>query len=158
MMVTIVRMMTVAPSNDPITMATSGCSSVTKKRITMDWDYNNKCFKARELLQLLSFICSFDIMFLYWKFTICQFVFSYFIKLGTMFTIWKIPPATRSNGKQNIQFQNKSANNAKVSRVNRNTLCCLTFPRSRQQTSHYKLLFSQFWAEELGSSFLWQKL
>ena len=24
-----------------------------------------------------------------------------------MFAIWKIPPATLSNGKQNIQFQNK---------------------------------------------------
>ena len=37
----------------------------------------------------------------------CQFVFSYFIKLGTMFAIWKIPHVTRSNGKQNIPCQNK---------------------------------------------------
>ena len=36
-----------------------------------------------------------------------QFVFSYFIKLVTMFAIWKIPSATRSNGKQNISYQNK---------------------------------------------------
>ena len=27
--------------------------------------------------------------------------------LRTMSAIWKISPATRSNGKQNIQFQNK---------------------------------------------------
>ena len=32
---------------------------------------------------------------------------SHFINLGTMVSIWKIPPATCSNGKQNIQFQNK---------------------------------------------------
>ena len=34
-------------------------------------------------------------------------MFRYFFKLGTKFTIWKILPATRSDGKQNIQFQNK---------------------------------------------------
>ena len=28
------------------------------------------------------------------------------LKLGPMFAIWKIPPATRSRGKQNVQFQN----------------------------------------------------
>jgi len=37
----------------------------------------------------------------------CQFVFIYFIKHGTMFTILKISPATRLNGKQNNQFKNK---------------------------------------------------
>ena len=48
----------------------------------------------------------------------CQFVFNYVIKLGTMFVIWNIPPATRSNAKQNIQFQNKlMGNNAEATRV-----------------------------------------
>ena len=36
------------------------------------------------------------------------FVFSYFIKLRTKLAIWKILPATHSNSKQNIQFQNKN--------------------------------------------------
>ena len=36
-----------------------------------------------------------------------QFVASYFIKLGTMFIIWKVPPVNRWNGKQNIRFKNK---------------------------------------------------
>ena len=35
------------------------------------------------------------------------YVYSYFIKLGTMFAVGKIPPAKRSNGKQNIQFHSK---------------------------------------------------
>ena len=39
------------------------------------------------------------------------------------------------------------------SKVNRNSLWCLTFPRSRQLTSRYKLLLCQFWAEELANSF-----
>ena len=34
--------------------------------------------------------------------------FNYLIKLRTMFEFWKIPPVSRSNGKQNIQFQNKT--------------------------------------------------
>ena len=34
-------------------------------------------------------------------------VFSYFINLRTMLPILKILPATHSNDKQNIQFQNK---------------------------------------------------
>ena len=33
-------------------------------------------------------------------------IFFNFINLGTVFAIWKILPASRSNGKQNIQFQN----------------------------------------------------
>jgi len=46
----------------------------------------------------------FNITFLWlqrgcWWFTACQFVFIYVIKLGTMFAIWKIPLATRSNDK-----------------------------------------------------------
>ena len=52
-----------------------------------------------------------------------------------MFAIFKIPPEIRPNGKQNIQFQNKIDNIAEASRVNRYTLRCLTFPRSRQQAS-----------------------
>ena len=40
-------------------------------------------------------------------FTACPIVFSYFIKLGIVFAIWKVPPAAYSNGKSNIQFQNK---------------------------------------------------
>ena len=39
-----------------------------------------------------------------WRFTACQFVLSFFIKLGKTFAIEKFPPATRSNGKQNIQL------------------------------------------------------
>ena len=62
---------------------------------------------------------------------------------------------------QNVQIANKTSsfktqligNNAKASRVNHNTLWCLTFWRSRQQTSCYKLLVSQFWAEELVPPF-----
>ena len=34
-------------------------------------------------------------------------MFSYFIKFETMFAVGKIPPATCSNGKQNVQFENK---------------------------------------------------
>ena len=49
---------------------------------------------------------SYDLLTFLW-FTAPQFVFSYFIKFGTVFAIWKIPPATHSSGKQNIQFQNK---------------------------------------------------
>ena len=53
----------------------------------------------------------------------CQFVFSYFIKLGTMFAILKIPPATCSNGKTKSTFKTELiGNNSEVSRVNRNTL------------------------------------
>ena len=55
------------------------------------------------------------------------FVFSYFIKLRTKLAIWKILPATHSNSKQNIQFQNK---NVLAVRVNHNSLWCLTFPCS----------------------------
>jgi len=40
--------------------------------------------------------------------------------------------------------------NAEASRVNHNTLRCLTFSRSRQQTSRYKSLLGQSWAEELA--------
>ena len=36
-----------------------------------------------------------------------SFVFSYFIKLGTLFAILKIPPAIGTNGNQH-QFQNKT--------------------------------------------------
>ena len=43
--------------------------------------------------------CMVNVYFIY--------VVSYFTKQGTMLAIWKIPPAARSNGKQNIQFQNK---------------------------------------------------
>ena len=75
------------------------------------------------------------------------------LKLGRMFAIWKIPPATRSNCKQNTQFQNKIGNDTKVSRVNRITLWCLTFPRSRQPTCRYKLLLGEFWAQEVAPSF-----
>ena len=42
------------------------------------------------------------------------------------------------------------ANNAEVSRVNRNILCCLTSPRSRRQTSRCKVLLCPFWTEELA--------
>ena len=47
----------------------------------------------------------------FWRFTVCQFVFSYFTKLRTMITIWKILPATRSNGKQNFQFKKQRIDN-----------------------------------------------
>ena len=71
--------------------------------------------------------------------------------LNQMLAIWKIPPAAQSNGKQNIQFQNKViGNNAKVSVGNHNSLWCLTFLHYTRQTSHYKLLPRQFWAEELA--------
>ena len=51
--------------------------------------------------QLLGLIFSFNITFLWlqhacWMFTACHFVISYFIKLGTMFAIWKILPAAHS--------------------------------------------------------------
>jgi len=42
--------------------------------------------------------------------------------------------------------------NAKTSIVNCYTLRCLTFPRSRQQTSRYKLLLGQLWVLELALS------
>ena len=49
-------------------------------------------------------VFSFTILFLW-----LQHVFSYFIKLRTnKIAIWKILPATHSNYKQNIQFQNKN--------------------------------------------------
>ena len=35
-------------------------------------------------------------------------MFNHFIKLGSIFAIRKITPVTRSNGKQNIQFLNKT--------------------------------------------------
>ena len=73
--------------------------------------------------------------------TACHLMFKHFIKLGTMFTTGKILPATSSNSKQKIEFPKKLiGNNAEASRVNRNTLWCLTFPCSRQQTSCYKLV------------------
>ena len=40
-----------------------------------------------------------------------------------------------------------TGNNTETSKVN---LWCLTFPRSRQQTSRYKLLLCQLWAETLA--------
>ena len=43
-------------------------------------------------------------------------------KLGTMFAIWKIPPATRSNYKQNIQFKFCFGNSGDASTVNRNPI------------------------------------
>ena len=43
-------------------------------------------------------------------------------------------------------------NNATAIIVNHNTLWCLTFPPFRQQTSLYKLLLCQIWAEELATS------
>ena len=50
-------------------------------------------------------------------------------------------------------FKTKLIGNvAKVSRVNHSTLLCLTFPHSGLQTSHYKLVLSEFWAEELAPS------
>ena len=61
----------------------------------------------------------------------------YFIKLA----VWKILPATNSNGKQNILFQNKI-----------DLQQCRYEQSSRHQTSHYKLLLSQFWPEELAIS------
>ena len=72
-----------------------------------------------------------------------------------MFAIGKVPLATRCYGKQNIQCQNKiDWHNVEVSKVKRNTLWCLTFPRSRQQTSRYKLQLSHFFvADELAPSF-----
>ena len=52
------------------------------------------------------------------------------------------------NDKQNIQFQkNRSAIIPR--RVNLVTFWCLTFPLSGQQTSRYKLLLGQFWADDL---------
>ena len=77
-------------------------------------------------------------------FTACQIVSSYFIYLWTVFATWKIQPATHSNVKQIIQSQ-LTGNNAEVSRINCGILWCLTFPRSWQQTSCYKLLLGQFW-------------
>ena len=50
-----------------------------------------------------------------------------FIKLGKVFAIWKIPPATHSNSKQIIQFQYP-------------WLWCLPFPFLRLPASCYKLL------------------
>ena len=40
--------------------------------------------------------------------------------------------------------------NADVSIVNCNTMWSLTFPHSRQQTSHYKLLLGKYWGEGDG--------
>ena len=59
---------------------------------------------------------------------------------------------------QHIQMVNKTSsfktkvigNNALASRVNRNTLWRLTFPRSNQQTPRYNWLHFIFWAEELA--------
>ena len=63
------------------------------------------------------------------KTTTCQFEFSYFIKLGTMFAIWKIPLATDPMVNKTSSFKNKLINNnAEASRVNRNNLWCLIFP------------------------------
>ena len=49
--------------------------------------------------------------------------------------------------------------NVNANRVNCNTLWCLTFSSSRQEISCYKLLLSQFWAEDLAPPFkvLYQK-
>ena len=57
------------------------------------------------------------------RFTTCYIVFSYFIKLVTMFAFLKTPPVTHSNEKQNVQFQIKLiCNNAEVNSVYDNTL------------------------------------
>ena len=45
-------------------------------------------------------------------------------------------------------------NNADVTKITCNTLWCFIFQRSRQLISCYKLLFDQFWAEELAPSLL----
>ena len=93
--------------------------------------------------QLLGLFFSFNITFLWlqhacWMFTACQFVFSYITKRRTMFTILKF-------SHQHVHMLNKTSrfktkligNNAEASRVNCNTLWCLslTFSHSRQQTS-----------------------
>jgi len=39
-------------------------------------------------------------------------------------------------------------NNAETSRVNHNTVSYLTFPRSKKQTSLYKLLLGQIWTAD----------
>ena len=70
-----------------------------------------------------------------------------------MLAIWTIRPATRSYGKQNKTSYIKitmGGNNAEASRFNHNTLWCLTFPRSKQQTSCYNLLLGKFWADDLA--------
>ena len=41
-------------------------------------------------------------------------MFGYFVKLRTKLAIWKIPPTTHSNGKQNIQFQNRMLRQAEL--------------------------------------------
>jgi len=45
------------------------------------------------------------LQYTHWRFAACQIMFSYFIKLGAMFAMWKIPPAIRWNGKQTIQLK-----------------------------------------------------
>ena len=72
------------------------------------------------------------------------------LSLEQCWPIWYILSVTCSDSKLNIQFKKKLIGNiAEASRVNRNTLWCLTFPHSRQHTSHHKLLLGQVRAEEL---------
>ena len=97
----------------------------------------NRCIfcPLKQGCQLLCLIISFNIMFLWlqyarWKFIACQFVFSNFIKsleqclqferfqLGTMFAVWKIPPAICSMVNRTSNFRTKlTGNNAEASRV-----------------------------------------
>jgi len=70
----------------------------------------------------------------------CQFVFSYFIKLGTTFTVGKNLPATRSVGKQNIKLKKMIVHDVKANQVNHNTLGFdVNFPSldSRLPVSNY---------------------
>ena len=64
----------------------------------------------------------------------CKIVLSYFIKLGA---VWKILLATCSNGKHNIQYQNKLIALAIMQYPS-----MFNFQRSRQQTSQRKLVSS----------------
>ena len=95
---------------------------------------------------LLGFIFSFNVTLLWlqnacWRFCACQCVLTYLMKLGTMFAIKKIPPATRSNYKQNILFQNKL--------IERRILFDVWLPNFTFQA----LLYCRFWTGELGPYF-----
>ena len=90
-----------------------------------------------------------------WRFTACQFVFSYFTKHSEQFKRFCLQHIWMVN--KTSSFKTKLiGNNAKVSWFNHTTLWCLTFPRS-----HSKLLITNYCYTNSGqrqTGLVWIKL
>jgi len=112
----------------------------------------NWCLKTR--VPASSFYFIFNIMFLllrhtHWSCTAFHIVFSYFIKLAEQCLQFERCHPYIQKVNKTSSFKTKCiGSDAEASRVNHNTIWCLTFPRSRQQTSCYELMLCQFWAEQ----------